>query len=821
MPKKLDTDKTNLERFVSDISIGLNSDQVKERQNQGLVNKTKMVVGKTYFRIFIDNVFSFYNILLFAIAGLIIYGGYYMSLFFLIPIVLNIAICLYEDISARKLMTKMHLVAAPKANVIRDGKEINIPGENIVLDDICHVFSSNQILADSIVVSGNIGVKEDLLTGESKAVYKKEGDIVYSGSYVITGDAYLRVDKVGKDSYIETLHKVASKFKRSKSEILRSLNGIFNVMAIVVVVVLAATFAIYGGQGRFQTEQMFKAEIPSISGSMVSLIPAGLYLLTSVALAVAVILLNKKKAHVQDFYSVEMLARADTLCIDKTGTITDGSLAVKDVVALKGYDEEYIKKIAVSIIAATKDKNSTTIAINKLNVQPFDVQPTDALPFMSENKYSAAQFKDKGFAFGALEFLNLDNASDFKNKAEEYSKFGYRVITVCEANNGFLDKKINGKTHAIGLIVLEDHIKEDAPKTFKWFLENDVNIKVISGDNMLTTSETARKAGIPDTDKCISMENVSLEEAYRIANDYTVFARVTPEQKERIIAGLQSKGKTVAMTGDGINDILALKKADCSIAMASGAEATKNVSHIVLMNSDFSSLPEVVAEGRRVINNLQRTGSLFLTKTIFGLFFSVLFLLITLCTNDKNISYPFSTNNMYIWELLGIGLTSFFISLEKNSELINGHFLKNILRKAIPAGLMMIIAPGVIFLLYLLQLNGVYVGIPSFEVARSMAVIVISVLGMMVLFNVCVPFSKFRAIVFGGALGITVIGLVLFGLASNISGTQNALLQISFQLLSGANYLVIGLVIIISCACFLFYNYLVKVLKEHKNEDRA
>ena len=798
---------------------GLTTAEVKDRIEKKLVNKTNLTVGKSYFRIFADNLFSFFNILLFVIAGFMIFGGYYSGLLFLGVLIPNIIIGLYEDIKARRLMSKLHVLNAPHSKVIRDGKEIEIPSEELVLDDVVLLGANAQISADSILLEGTLGVNESLLTGEPDIIYKKPGDTVNSGSYVVNGKAYVKVDKVGKDSYVQQLQSVAKKFKRSKSEILASLSNLFKVIGGTVIVMATAMIVTYALQGKFHTELEFKKAIGPISGSLVAMIPTGLYLLTSLALATAVINLSRKNAHVQDFYAVEMLARTDVICVDKTGTITDGTMLVKEIVPVGESSIGHVKGIIFKTLNATGDTNATAVALQNAVMGCHSEPAVATLPFTSENKYSGASFKEGTYLIGAPEFINLNKKSVILRKAEEYTSTGYRVLVLAFSKDKISGKKFEKPCETLAILVVQDHIKEDAKETFEWFNQNDVTIKVISGDNAITVSEIAKNVSIPHADKFISLEGKNEDEVRDAANKYTIFGRVTPEQKEILVEAIQAEKHTVAMTGDGVNDILALKKADCSIAMASGAEASKNVSHIVLMNSNFASLPAVVAEGRRVVNNLQRSSSLFLVKTIFAVFTTLLFLILSVATGDPEFTYPFMTNHLYIWETVALGLPAFFLALEPNAERIKGKFLINIYWKSIPAAIIMILGVNTIFGISLFSTKGgMYTGITTHEAAVALATLFMSTFCLSVLFKVCQPLSKYRVIVFSGfalvALGCIGVSYILF-----LNGHGN-IFRIDFEVLSGANYFIGFCVLLIAVVTYFVLNYILEVIRGEHLEDK-
>lgn len=811
-------------RTTPSLTKGLSNEQVEERKKLGLVNKTKVVVGKTYFEIILTDVFSLFNVLLFVVAGLMIAAQYWTGLTFMAVLIPNIGLSLYEDIKARRLMSKLRVLNQPQHTVIRNGEQVVIQAKDIVLDDLICLESGNQISVDGALLSGSLIVNESALTGESRNIVKNPGDYLYSGSYVVSGTGNMHAEKIGEDSYIETIQSKAKKFKRSPSEILKTLTWLFRIIASIVVTLAIAIGVIYYLKGGFTENGAFnyaefKDSIKGISGSMISMIPAGLYLLASVALAVAVLKLSKKGARVQDFYSVEMLARTTVLCVDKTGTITDGNMDVKKVLIIgpDKYTTEDIAQIMSNLLHATKDNNFTAQALKKYFNYESTKGVVEALPFNSENKYSAATFKGgETYVLGAQEFLNIPNLNSLVLRSEEYTNNGDRVLVLAKSNKPIKDGKIQNEVNPIALIVLQDHIRENAIETFKWFKENNVKIKVISGDDPKTVSHIASEVGIEGAERYISLAGLSDEEVRKIAPLYDIFGRVNPDQKEIIIQALKNEGEKVAMTGDGVNDILALKRADCSIAMNNGSEAAKNVSHIVLTNSDFNSLPSVVAEGRRVINNLQRTSSLFLVKTMFSMTTTLVFLILMATLGVK---YPFEATHFQLWSLINIGLSSFFLALEPNQEPLKGSFIGSILRKAVPGFATIILAVTVIYVLYLFQDNIIfYTGVYELETATTMSVIVFTILGLVVLLKICLPFNKYRAIVFAGAATVEAGLLVAAAIVSYKIGVKESIVAINFPSLTLVNWFVIAIIIVLAIATYLIVSYVVEVFRgEHQN----
>jgi len=796
-----------VERYSPDFNVGLTDDEVSVRKSQKLTNKTELVVGKSTWEIIRTDVLSFFNIVLFVLAGLMVFGNindgnentkWYSGLFFILIVLTNLVLGLYQEFKAKHLMKKMKLLTTPDTKVIRNGVELSINPHDIVLDDVLLFKSSDQVTADSIILYGEVSVNESLLTGESVDVIKKKGDTIYSGTYITSGTCHARAEHVGKDNYIETISAKAKEFKRNPSHILKSLKRLFRFLGIMLISLFAIITSTYAILGTFSTFEGAINSITPLTGQFVAMIPSGLYLLTSITLATGVVSLYHKHANVQDFYSIEMLARADVLCVDKTGTITDGTMIAKEIKSLSNVSEQEIKDIIANVVEATGDNNLTADALKKAFSIKSKMKAEKVLPFNSVNKYSGATF-DTGVTYllGAGEYINLKNKNAVLEESKEYSSKGLRVLVLAKGNVAISKNKYTEEVTAVGLVILQDHIKDSAKETFKWFEENGVEIKVISGDNAMTVSQIAIEAGITNAHKYISLDGMSIEEVKAIANDYTVFGRVTPEQKEALVLALKGLDKTVAMTGDGANDMLALKRADCSIAMNSGAQAAKNVSHIVLLNNDFGTMPEIVAEGRRVINNIERTGSLFLTKTFFAVVVSIAFWVVSIVTSNKY-AYPYSTNNLMVWECFGFGLSAFFISLEKNSRPIKKGFLRNIMLNAIPSGVVLVLSVLVCFLAFVFQSKGImYTGVSEFGFdptnanlprtgATAISILVFTCLSLVILFNTCRPLSKYRLFV---VIGSVVASATCFAVGAFI---PNNIFLINFDSITNPNLMFWG-----------------------------
>ena len=806
--------------FPVDLEVGLTSEQVQQRNEQGLVNRIPKHVSKSYWRIALDNVLNFFNILLFGLSALMIVAKIEITAFgFLFILIINIIIGLYQDIHARHLVDKLRVVSYPMAKVLRNGKIKEIPANQLVLSDIVKVDLGDQIICDGTVVSGSSELNESMLTGESVGVVKEKGSKVYSGSYVTSGRCFYRVDKLGKDNYIERLQTKAKEFKRGKSEILNTLHYIFRIISVVVIVLGGALFISVISKGNLSYPDImegsdFQKTVRAISGSMVAMIPTGMYLLTSVTLAIGVIRLANHRMLVQSMYSIEMLARCDVLCLDKTGTITDGTMSMKKMVTLSKTSEDEIKRILHTLVDATGDNNSTANAILVSYSDAPVFKFFGEIPFNSERKYSAVFLSDgRNVVLGAREFLGCDDEEIIK-KCREYERQGLRVLLVGQTKKEVNVQKDLPKLEFLAILVIEDHIRDDAYEIVKWFNDNDVSLRVISGDNPISVSQIARRVGILGADKFISLDGMSLDEVRLIANKYTVFGRVSPEQKQVLVETLQENGHTVAMTGDGVNDILALKVADCSIAMASGTDATKNTAHLVALDSNFGSLPKVVAEGRRVINNLQRTCTLFLTKTVFAVVMTLMFFIVGLVkiTDKTFINYPFITNSMYLWEFLTIGIGSFFLSIQPNEERLHSSFILNILKRTFPAALVQIFIPSVFFIINLA--NPTALGVEDgYKAAITLGILGFSFGSLVVFIRTCWPFDRYR-------IGLIITILIIFALFLIIdkfviydnslikTGDSRSIFTIEYDMINKKNWWILALVCGLSIPLLFLFEYL-------------
>lgn len=729
--KKEKKDEKVITRYEVNPDEGLTSELVDKRESAGLVNTTKTGSTKSIKKIILSNVLTFFNILTFTIAGFIISVRAFTDLFFVVIVTANIIIGIIQEIKAKNIIDKLSLMQAPTAFVIRDKKKSEIAVSEVVLDDILVLEAGKQIPSDSILIDGSVEVNESLLTGESDAILKKAGDILYSGSFVVSGNCRARVNKVGKDNYISRLTGEAKLYKKPKSDLLRSLNYIIIIMAIIIIPI---------GLTLFYMQYMvngvdYVTAIRKTAGAMVGMIPSGLMLLSSVALAVGVIRLAQNKVMVQELYCIEMLARVNVLCLDKTGTITDGTMSVKDSIDYENNFGISTKAVINGMLNTLKENNLTQRALEEKFGSNKRIKSNGLIHFSSQRKFNAVSFERYGtFIMGAPEFVLRSEFNNFKTDIDGYSKQGYRVLALAH-RDGFIENETlpDSPVKLVSLILIEDNIRPDAIETINYFKESGVEVKVISGDNPLTVSKISERAGINNANECISLDGMSDEDVARAATRYTVFGRVSPDQKRILVKALKEAGKTVAMTGDGVNDILALREADCSIAMASGSEAARNASHLVLIDSNFSSMPKVVAEGRRVINNVSRVACLFLTKTIFS------FLLAIQALNSGGI-YPISTVQLSIIDFFVVGIPSFFLVLEPNNNEVDSRFLPNILKGALPGAITILICSMITFKL-VEYLNY------DFLTSSTIIIIVATNTCLMVLFKVCRPFNKLRKLI--------------------------------------------------------------------------
>ncbi len=750
------------ERYYPAIEQGLSEEQVHKRISMGLFNYTGKKGGKSYFSIFMANIFTFFNILTFIVAtALIIVDAGMENLFFMIIVLCNIIIGIAQECRSKRSVEKLKLVTAPTAIVIRNGIRQSIPVSEVVLDDIMFVELGKQICADAVVVKGEAELNESLLTGESVPVKKKTGDVLYSGSFVSGGSCYARVDKVGSANYVEKLTSYAKKYKKPRSELRSSISLIIKMVSVIIVPVAALLLWLGTRNADVVTWETWRENVPYVGGAVIGMIPAGMFLLTSVALATSVVRLAKKRTLVQDLYCIEMLARVNVLCLDKTGTITDGSMQVHDVIDAKNNNVTApIKDIIGSMLTATGDNNQTALALAEHFGYSQMLVPKVAVPFSSQKKLSAVTFDGAGtFILGAPEFILKDVGVRLDKIITENVQNGYRVLMLAHSPMEITADRLPGARRPVCLIVIEDHIREDAPQVINWFKENNVAVKIISGDNPITVSEVAKRVGVENAGLYISLDGLSTREVIEAANKYTVFGRVTPEQKCTLIKALKSKGNTVAMTGDGVNDILAMREADCSVAIASGSEAARNVSHLVLMDSNFSSMPDVVMEGRRVINNIQQSSTLFLMKTLMSVLLAITSVIMAFAKISDQLHF-FKPANLVGLEFLVIAIPSFALALQPNKNIIKGNFLTNVLKRCVPGGITLWLAVMSIYFYNRIGVNHGIIIDPQAYTTLMVAVVMFT--GIMALIKICQPVNAYRTVLIVLTFTLVTIGLTVF-----------------------------------------------------------
>lgn len=762
-------ERTPVRRYTPDYREGLNDRQVKEHEEGGYRNVAVDPPAKTTKEIIHENVFTYFNLIFAVLAVLLIIVGSFRNLTFLPVIIFNTLIGIVQEIRSKRTLEKLNMLNAPKARVVRNKKVSTIDSEKLVLDDIVIFAAGNQICADAVVVSGEVQVNEALLTGESDEITKNKGDELMSGSFVVSGECYARLSAVGVDSYISKLTLEAKAMKHTEqSEMIRSLDKLVKSVGIALIPIGIALSV----QGMFINGETFRDSIIAMVAAVIGMIPEGLYLLASVALAVSAMRLARKKVLLHDMKSIETLARVDVLCVDKTGTITENTMRVKDFVPVdregdkekkedknteknnkknneknkeknKEKTEEELRALIGDFARAMRADNGTMEAVKEYFKKGAGAEAVRTVPFTSATKYSGAEFEEKSYVLGAPEFVLREGFSEYEEQITRYAGKGYRVLAFAEYEGKLTGGALTEKADVLGWILLSNPVRKEAPETFAYFAEQGVEVKVISGDNPRTVSEIAKEAKIANADNYIDASELKTDEDIEDAMDkYAVFGRVTPEQKRKFVHALKAKGKTVAMTGDGVNDVLALKDADCSVAMASGSDAAVQASQVVLLESNFGCMPSVVLEGRRVVNNIERSASLFLVKNIFSF-------LLSLFSVAFAITYPLEPSQVSLISMFTIGVPAFFLALQPNKEKITGHFLSNVVLKALPAGLTDVLSVGA------LVVFGQTFGVASTDISTA-ATILLAIVGFMILHKICQPFNPLRVVIWVGC----VIGLV-------------------------------------------------------------
>ena len=845
-----------LKRDTPDLERGLTQEQVDDRISHGAVNHAVASPSKSGKEIVCSNIFTYFNLIFFIIAILLIAVGSFRDLTFLPVIVSNTLIGIVQELRSKKVLDNLSILNAPKNTVLRDGRTATVASEELVLDDIVIFTAGNQIPADAVVEEGEILVNESLITGEADQIAKKPGDTLLSGSFVVSGQCKGRLEKVGEESYISRLTLEAKSMNDEEtSEMIRSLDRLVKIVGVIIIPIAIILFS----QQHFINGSSVKDSVTATVAAIIGMIPEGLYLLASVALAVSVMRLASQKVLVHNMKCIETLARVDVLCVDKTGTITDNTMTVKKMLPLRRRETKASQtaddvnandpdgsfqqntEISMSVSAADEMQDSaagTTAAQDSIWEEPAAFtageaaemelavgdfaaamavdnitmkaikdffrkrsgkRPEKVYPFSSANKYSGAVFEDNSYVMGAPEFILRDEYEVYADQIEHWSRQGFRVLVFAKYLGTLDGEKLTAPADPMGMILLANPVRANARETFAYFADQGVEIKVISGDNPVTVSEVAKEAGIDGAENFVDASSLEDDEELRAAaRKYTVFGRVTPDQKRKLVSALKSFGHTVAMTGDGVNDVLALKDADCSIAMASGSDAAAQVSQLVLLESDFSRMPSVVAEGRRVVNNIERTASLFLVKNIFSLFLSILSIVLM-------VNYPLEPSQISLISMFTIGIPAFVMSLEQNTDRIKGHFMSNVLFKALPGGLTDFIVVSALYL-FCMEFN-----VNADDVSTS-STIVLAIVGLMILYQIASPMTRWHWILwFGMAAGLIYCMIFVSGIFA-ITGIskKSMMLLVIFAIITEPTFRYLSILI----------KKLSKIYMEHRKKQK-
>lgn len=699
---------------------GLNDKQVEQRIKEGLINKEAKIQTKSIKNIFKTNICTLFNFLNLFLGLLILIIGSYKNLLFLGTIFFNTTIGIIQEIKSKKIIDKLSLITQNKITVIRNNKEQEINTTDIVKDDLVIYKTGNQIIADSIIIDGKVEVNESLITGEVNPIAKTKDDTLLSGSFIISGKAISKVIHVGNENYTYKITEQAKYIKQTKSEIMKSLKTIIKVISYIIVP-LGIIFFI---KQQHVIGNTTANSIINTVAALISVIPDGLMLLTSTVMALSVIKLSKHKVLVQELYCIENLARVDTICFDKTGTLTKGTMHLENFIELKPINKQTIKQILYHL-----DNNNPTMNALEKKFGKEENTAKNIIEFTSERKYSAVTFNNNDtYIIGAPEKLIKNQKEELKIKIDNYIE-DYRVLLLAKTKEQIISK-IPDKIDVIGIFLIQDEIRKEAKKTIEFFEKNDVDVKIISGDNPKTINKILKQLDVKTDMKCIDTSNLSQEELKNIVSKYNVFGRTTPEQKLTIIKTLQENNHTVAMTGDGVNDVLALKQADCSITLKESAEAARNVSELILLDSNFNSLPKIVKEGRRTINNIERSASLFITKTIYALLLLMLFLFV-------KYPYPFIPIQLTLTSVFTIGIPSFILALEPNNERVKPNFLKNIIKVAFPTAI------TIFYNIILLLIIKYRTNIPQSYIT-TIGIFLIGTTGFIHIYKISKPLNKIR-----------------------------------------------------------------------------
>ena len=732
--------RQDMTRYTAEAATGLTQEQVAEYLKNGWDNHAVEPPSKSRRQIFVSNIFTYFNFIFLGIAALLIFVGSYRDLTFLPIIIANSLIGIIQELRAKRTLDELTVLNAPKARVVRDGKEKTIAAEHLVLDDIVIFSAGNQIPADAVILEGSVSVNESLLTGEADEIRKNEGDHLLSGSFIVSGSCYARLEKVGPDSYVNRLTLQAKQARKGEqSEMIRSLNRIVLFAGICIIPIGLLLYY----QSFYLQGNSMKDSVTSMVAAVIGMIPEGLYLLSSVTLVVSFIRLSQKKVLVHDMKCIETLARVDVLCVDKTGTITENKMEIIDMIPLPGFEESdshlSLEAVLGDFAAAQQADNITMQAIKERFRAASGSVPVSVTGFSSAYKYSSVSFADATYLLGAPEFLLRDDYETYRDQIEEQSRKGYRVLVFGRYPYDPAGNALADKITPWCLLVAANQIRKDASRTFSFFSRQGVDVKVISGDNPVTVSQIAAQAGIAHAEDYIDATTLrSKDDMEEAVTKYTVFGRVTPDQKRYLVQALKANGKTVAMTGDGVNDVLALKDADCSIAMAAGSDAAAQAAQLVLLDNDFAHMPEIVMEGRQVVNNMERSGSLFLVKNLFSL-------LLAIFSISIGFRYPLKPAQISLISMFTIGIPGFFLSQVPNHDLIKGRFMTNVVLRALPAALtdFLVIAALAVF--------GQVFDVSPEDISTASAILM-AIVGFMILYHIIKPMNIYKWMIWWGCL---------------------------------------------------------------------
>lgn len=774
--------ESKIKRYSPNFNDGLSSIQVENRIKENLTNSQNITKTKSIPRIIFDNTFTLFNLINLILALALLWAGSYKNTLFMGVVIFNLIISTIQEIKAKVTADRLSLISSVKSKVVRNGKEMLIPMNNIVLDDILKLETGNQVTTDCIILNGFCEVNESFITGETDAIEKHQGDMLLSGSYIVSGSVSAKAERISTNTYISSISKEAKKIKKSNSEIMNAINKIIKVVSIAIFpiggILLYSQYRLVGN--------LREAVIQATAG-LIGMIPEGLVLLTSMVFAVSVLRISKHNVLAQELSSVESLARVDILCLDKTGTLTTGDMFVEKIIPTdKDFNSNTINEVLSSMLSNNLNATSKAIVqyLPKPVIQKYSI--LNEIPFSSTRKFSACELDGFGsFILGAYEYtINNDT---HKSIIDEYSK-NFRVLTLSYSNQKITNNTLPKNLKLIAIILLKDTLRPHAKETIDYFQSEDVEVKIVSGDSVKTVCNVAQNIGL-DTSLVLDTSKLSKEELEYSVEKYKIFCRVTPENKKLIVKSLRNKGHTVAMTGDGVNDVPALKEADCSIALSNGAEATRNISQLMLLNSDFSSLPKVVAEGRRSINNIKRSASLFLIKTTYSILLDLIFTILTL-------NFPFIPIQLTLISAICIGIPSFTLALEPNHKRVSDNFLGYILKKAIPTALDIVLTVTVISFLG----DNVFNSLPQKEIS-TICVIVTTFIGLIHLFKLCRPFNPIRITLFIGMCIMFLLGITIFHELFSI------------VTISKTGYIMMLSSMIISIVMFIIFHKVAKLIK--------